>query len=190
MKKWRVFPKKHEKVKILLGHSAYHFLNHKFYLQKFARFKEQIEFYIPLSYGNKTYAAEVEKLAYQIYPKENLKIFKEILKIEDYFKILSEIDLAIFDYKHQSAVGNIMLLLYLQKHVFLNPNGILFKGFKADGLDVFSVGDLDKINFNKILNSSINKYNSEYVERAISYNTFVNNWLKLFNDLGKDFNGG
>ena len=82
-----------------------------------------------------------------------------------------------------------MILLYLQKHVFLNPNGILFRGFRTEGIDVFSTLDLEKIDFSKILNSSIDEHNRQYVEQAISYNAFVKNWSYLFNDLNKYIKG-
>lgn len=185
LKRWCKLPVKHKKLRILLGHSAYHFLQHKYYLSKFVKYKENLEFYIPLSYGNKKYAEEVQQLAEKNYSKENLKIFKDILNFEDYFKMLCDIDIAIFDYKHQAAVGNIMLLLYLQKHVFLNPNGILYRGFKTAGIDVFSTLDLEKADFSKLTNSLIDEHNKQYVERAISYSSFVKNWSLLFNDLIK-----
>lgn len=186
LKQWYIPQDEHKRVRILLGHSAYHFLKHEYYLRKLSKYKNEIELYIPLSYGNKDYAKNVERLAYDIYPKENLKIFKDIMTPKEYFQILCQIDVAIFDFEHQSAVGNILLLLFLRKLIFLSSSGILYYGFKNERLDVFDVNELNTMNIRDVFQHNVRDHNKVFVENILNHENLKHKWVEMFNDIMRE----
>lgn len=80
---------------------------------------EDIKIVLPLSYGDISYAETIETYARTLYGDKVL-ILRENLGFLDYVKLIKTIDIAIFDYKHQSALGNIMLLLlWGKKFIYL-----------------------------------------------------------------------
>lgn len=85
LEKWETECEPHSNLKILLGHSAYPFLNHEFWIEKLTPYKDKIELYLPLAYGNSEYAKEIKEKATDVFGGtksiclRNLQLFKNIL---------------------------------------------------------------------------------------------------------------
>lgn len=136
---------KHSKSKIMIGHSSYSFLKHEEILNKLLKYKgDNISITIPLSYGDKNYGANIEKIAKQLF-EEKVQIVKEYMSLTDYVKYLMSVDIAIFDYEHQSALGNIFLLLYLGKKVYLSNQGIIHWAMRAEGIKIYNAHDIGSV---------------------------------------------
>ena len=48
------------------------------------------------------------------------------MPLEKYIQFLWKMDIAIFDFKQQAALGNIMNLLYMGKKIFLPSDNIMY----------------------------------------------------------------
>lgn len=186
LEKWEEPCKQYDSLRILLGNSAYQFLNHDFWIEKLKPYKDKIELYLPLSYGNDEYAKEIKVKAINVFGGDKVYCLEKFTSSKEYFKYLCNIDIAIFDYKHQSAFGNILLLLYLKKRIYLNPNGIMYKGLKSVGLDVFTTDELIEREFHKKLCCNISDINRKYTKEMLDYSNIKLQWKNLFKQIYTD----
>jgi dTDP-N-acetylfucosamine:lipid II N-acetylfucosaminyltransferase len=139
---------KNRPYKIMIGHSAFPFLNHIDIMNKLKKFKdENIIISLVLSYGDMKYAKKVEEHAITLFGNEKVEVIRELLPNDVYIKYLKSVDTCILDYTHQSALGNFYLLLYLGKKLFLNGKGILRLSTILEGVEAHSVEEIDKMNF-------------------------------------------
>ena len=60
---------------------------------------------------------------------------------------LSTVDTCILDYTHQSALGNINLLLGMNKKLYLNDSGIIKTAMILEGIESSNVNDIEKMSF-------------------------------------------
>ena len=173
-------------INILIGHSAFAFLKHKDYLDRLLAYKdEDIKIVLPLTYGDASYADEIENYAKALYGDKAL-VLREGLDYLDYVKLMKTIDVAIFDYKHQSALGNIMLLLLFGKKVYLSSKGVLFKGFKEDGVNVYDCDEIGKIPLKELSSHPYpNISGKEYAKEAFDEDLLKKNYENIFEYLAK-----
>lgn len=133
--------------RVMIGHSAFEFLRHKVYLDKLSAYKnENMRIILPLSYGDMQYARSIAD-----YAKDKLgdmvTVLSEGMDFISYAKLLKSIDVAIFDYEHQSALGNIYLLFLFGKKVYLSPTGVLYKSFLKEGIAVYDCKEIGEVSF-------------------------------------------
>ena len=146
----------HDGINILLGHSGYPNDNHIYLLRKLERYKnEGIHVFTILSYGDPDYIGEVEA-----YIEDNwagkATIIKKMLPYDEYVKFLSGIDLAIMDGKKSYALGNLFLLINLQKKIILNRDGVLAQAF-------------DEINLPYLLTNKLGEYSPDELFSQVEY---------------------
>lgn len=171
-------------IKIMIGHSAYPFLNHIKIMNELERFKnENIIITIPMNYGDKSYAEKITYHAEKLF-KGKLQLVTEFMDPKAYLGYLSTIDIAIFDFKHQAALGNIYLLLYMGKKLFLNSQGIVYQGLSKEGIKVFEVESLEEINYNELscINFDISR-GVEFGKSMIDPDIIADKWRSLFTRL-------
>lgn len=140
-----------KRVKIMIGHSAYKFLNHKVLLEKLTRFRnEKILISLVLSYGDMNYAKEIAEFAKEQFGNQ-VEIISQSMPYEAYLHYLKTVDICILDYMHQSALGNVFRLLYLEKKLFLNEYGIIKTALTLEGVETYSVDNIDKMGFEEFI---------------------------------------
>lgn len=181
LEKWKVECKPHSSLRVLLGHCAYQFLNHDFWIEKLKLYKDKIELYLPLSYGNDEYAKKIKAKAINIFGGYKVCCLEKFTSSKEYFQYLCNIDVAIFDYKHQSAFGNILLLLYLKKRIYLNPNGIMYKGLKSVGANIFTTDEVVNNEFKLITNKELLN-NHKLATKILDFNNIKKQWIDLLNN--------
>ena len=183
LEKWREAPKQHDYLNVLIGHSAYRFLHHKKYLKKLRKYGKRVKIYLPLSYGNMSYVTEVKTLATKLYDRNQLVIIEDMRSAETYFKLLCQIDVAIFDFEHQAAYGNMLLLMYLNKKIYLSTSGVMYRGFQQMGLEVDDAKKIGHVDLFKLKDPPISKNNVVYATRQLDLANIENDWKKMFNEL-------
>lgn len=142
--------KPHQYTRIMIGHSAYPFLNHEAILKKLSKYKdENIKISLVLSYGDPAYATRVQNYAYQLFDKDKVEVINKMMQHQEYLEYLQSIDICILDFPHQAALGNFYILCYMNKKLFLNDNGILKHASDAEKMETYSVGDIDKMDFSQ-----------------------------------------
>lgn len=165
-------------INILLGHSGYDFLQHEKWIEKLIDKKLKINIFLPLNYGDQKYINKIKKRCNEV---PNIFPLTEFMDYGRYICYLRNMDWAIFDFKHQAAFGNMILLFYLGKRVYLDPQGIMYKTFSNLGLKVFSVNDLIKdILKPKIYDDVVIEKNKLYAEKMLSEDLLASNWIEAF----------
>lgn len=171
------------RVKILLGHSAFEFLQHKKWLNRLYKIRDKVELFIPLNYGSEKYADKIEQLAKKKFG-ENAIVFRERMNPEEYFcKILSQVDIAIFDFNIQSAYGNAILLLFLGKKIYYPENSVMYKGLKKNGVNVFKIEDINVKNINSLKENKLNLNDVRFAEKRLKRELFVEQWKMVFDSI-------
>lgn len=142
-KKYDIKPKKHTTINIQLGNSADPSNNHIDILKQLVKYKdENIQLFIPLSYGNEEYAKEVIAYGKEFFGSKFIPL-TDFIPFEKYLQFLGEIDIAIFAHKRQQAMGNIITLLGLGKKVYMRNDITPWQLFKDIGVKVFDVENIE-----------------------------------------------
>lgn len=101
---------KHRSVHILLGHSAFEYVNHMKgfdILQKYI--KEDIKIFCPLSYGSDSYSRKVVQKGMELYQEKFIPLL-HYMKQEEWFQFLRSIDVAVFPSTRLSGESTLLLL--------------------------------------------------------------------------------
>jgi len=128
--------------KVLIGNAASPTLNHLDVIQALsnAQLPPNVEFVLPLSYGDAAYGNYVAAKA-----KESLKgtvnVLTEYMPREQYFGILDTLTSAVFDIKRSQGLGNVNALLWLGKRVFMHPDCPAYKFYKHEGYAIHAIDE-------------------------------------------------
>lgn len=177
-------PDKKGAIWILIGHSGYPFLKHKKYLDVLSRYKdENIKLILPLSYGNNSYIEEISGYANRLY-KDKAVILKDYMSWLAYAQYLKAIDVAILDYEHQSALGNISLLLWGNSKLYLSRSGVIYKGLEKLGIKTYDCNRIKEEKFDEFCfkGDSSNK-GFLYAKNTFDKNVIKEKWKDLFYSL-------
>lgn len=96
--------------------------------------------YIPLAYGDKSYIEDIKARA-KLKFGDSALVQTEMLAIEEYKRIQSDIDIAIFAHRRQQAFGNIVNLLGMGKTVYIDNKSTLNQVLKDREIKVYSFTD-------------------------------------------------
>lgn len=142
-------------VKILVGNSATETNAHIEVFKMLKNFpRDRIKVFVPLSYGDKgTYLNFVitkgkELLGSAFYP------ILDYMEKEEYIKLLSTMDIAVFNNNRQQAMGNISLLLGLGAKVFLRDDTTMWKRFSDEGYTIYPITMIMDTSFNELVQFS------------------------------------
>lgn len=139
-------------VVIQIGNSADPANQHIEVLRQLARFKqENLQIIVPLSYGDLSYAKTVIEAGVELFG-DKFRAITDYLSPEAYSQMLNEVDIAIFNNDRQQALGNISILLYLNKTVYIRSDTTMWAEFQKDDFhlhDYLLVNEYDFGNFCK-----------------------------------------
>lgn len=155
-------------INILVGNSATKTNNHYEIFDKLLPFKNKnLKIYIPLSYGDKDYAKEVEKIGYKYFGEKSIPLF-DFMSNTEYIDFLSNIHIAIFNHNRQQGIGNIITLLGLGKKVFIRNDITSWEYFEKLGIKVFDnrIIDLSMLD-NDTKNNNEKKVKELYSEEKL-----------------------
>ena len=177
--------------KIMVGHSAYDFLNHKKLFSQLAKYKdENIKISLVLAYGCDDYAEEVKKEAIKLFGNDKVEIIDKMMSQEEYLKYLSTVDICLLDYKHQAALGNIYFLLYMGKKLFLNKDGIIKLFANLENIETYNIEDIDKMDYAEFSRKIENPlYGKQFAEFHINDENYIKIWENTLEELNNNLNG-
>lgn len=172
-------------VKILLGHSAVKTLNHCEVLNKLKEYKDKnIEIIIPLNYGNMRYAKKVSMYAFSLFPKEKIYILNKKLCIEEYMSLLWNCDIGIFHTDRQIAMGNITMMMYMGKKIYLKSDSIMDNYYrKKENLNIFDSDKIGNMSFESFIHNNNSDINRAFAIREIDISVIAKVWQKTFTRL-------
>lgn len=167
---------------ILLGHRGNDEDNHIQLLETLHRFVgEKVRIYVPLSYGNEAYIAQVKAYIAQLGWDAVIPIYS-FMEYTKYIEFLHDVDVGIFDGTTSYALGNIAILLTLGKTIYINRSGIIKQAFDQIGLPCKCIDALESESFAQL--STLIDY-SPYRGNELELrdlNTQLNDWRKILSD--------
>lgn len=174
--------KKKFKYLILLGNSANPSNNHVEILYELKKLNSKdFAVIVPLSYGGyDSYVNYVIKLGKKLLGKQFIPI-TEYIESEEYFEILKQVDVAIFNHNRQQARGNIRILLYLGKKVYIKNTITTFSYFKSIGLRLYDISEINKKKIDEI--ASVSYEDKENNRDKIYMNFSTNKCLQYINEI-------
>lgn len=136
-----------EVTRVLVGHSGWDSDKHFEIFEKLKEYaNENILVTMVLSYGDKDYIKLVKEKAIE-YFGDKVEFIEEFMPNSEYAKFLSGIDIAILASVNSSALGNLALLTFFEKKVYVNPNGDLAVAIENDGCKYYDYNDIGNISF-------------------------------------------
>lgn len=178
-------------ISVLVGNSADPSNNHLEVFEALQRLPEEekmkLRIICPLAYGNFRYAAEVKNYGERSFGNRFVGIY-ELQEPEEYAKLLSTVNVAIFNHRRQQALGNILALLAAGKTVFIRSDTTTWKFLKSNNLKVFDTIELlakPELIF-KYLDKEFVKQNSEIVVNKFGYERCLHLWEQAFCDYETD----
>ena len=176
-----------ESINVLIGHCGFSFVDHiKMMKQLKQIYSKNMTINLILSYGGSAkYINKVKKFAYDNFDRESINIIENKMSEKEYTRFLSTIDIAIFDYRHSSGLGNIYKLLYLGKKIYLNKKGILYKGMETYGkIPLFKTEDISKSydEFSKMLTKKEKLECRKFASSYSSNKASIGLWKMFFDE--------
>lgn len=171
-----------DKINILVGNSATVTNNHLKVMDLLSRFKDNdINIYVPLSYGDKDYAEEVIEYGKRIFGNKLIPI-RDFMPLEEYSEFLNTMDIAIFNMVRQQALGNIFLLLYMGCKVYLHPEGKLLDYFRKMDFFVIDTKSISDMSISELREFSSDKkqHNKLLVHRMLDREKSIKTWENIF----------
>ncbi|WLR55469.1 TDP-N-acetylfucosamine:lipid II N-acetylfucosaminyltransferase [Mesobacillus subterraneus] len=165
---------------IQIGNSADIANKHIEALRKIVKFRdENIQIFVPLSYGDKTYQEQVIREGKKLFGHK-FKALTEFLPPEEYSAYLNEIDIAIFNNDRQQALGNIYALLYLNKKVYIRSDTAMWEHFKEKfDIDMNDFLSVDNINFDDFTKRANNDLKIK-ISKVFDKDYLVDIWKVIF----------
>ena len=175
-------------LRILVGHSCVPNLRHREVLQQLKKLDlpHGTRILLPMSYGKTGYGDEVEREAKKLFG-ENAEVLREHLQFPDYVKLLWTVDCAVFHTERQIALGNLLMLFYMKKKVFLPRDSVMSKFFRARGVPVF---DSDNLTAEQLLDGSTDlEPEKTYALRVNDKEAWEKEQDKMFEEMEKRLEG-
>ena len=144
--------------------------------------KEDFKLYVPLSYGgDMEYRQKVITYGFKTLGDKFIPITKFMNK-EEYIEFLSKINVGLFAFKRQQALGNIRLLFKFQSKIYLNEEGVLFRDFKSKGYTVHSLSEIEYLEFEDLIFEDSKSINANKVRVSEYFETeaAMREWNLLF----------
>lgn len=115
-------PKIKDEIYIQIGNSADPSNNHFEIIDLLSKFKdEKIKIYAVLSYGDKIYGQEVNEYGRKVFGNKFIGIFN-FMSRDKYWEYLKDIDILVFNHQRQQGLGNIMMLSFFEKKIYIRDD--------------------------------------------------------------------
>ena len=134
---------------IIVGNSGTPTNNHIEAVRKIWESRIQADLYLPLSYGDHAYVARLKR-SLDFYDSGKIHFMENFMPFGEYLKFLSTADALVMNHLRPQGYGNIFMMMYLGKPVFLNPGNLSLPdltraGFRWRALEeITRLGDIQR----------------------------------------------
>lgn len=173
----------HDYCHVMIGHSGFagdHHCELADLLKKYENEKIVLHFMLP--YGDAQYVQQVKQYVTTVW-KGKMEFFEATVSFEEYAEYINEMDIVILDSINSCALGNLGMVLYLRKKLFVNRCGILQKGLLAGDIPFHYTDEIADMSFEDFCAKEIYSVPKESTLVVQPYETYVAQWKRLFNDL-------
>lgn len=157
----------------VLGNSATPELNHLDVVDWMEREKVKADLWVPVSYGNKAYARFL-KANLSFYTGGEIRFLEKYMPFDDYLQVLNQSDGLIMNNIRPQGYGNVLMMMYLGKKVFLNSSNLSIADLDARGLQWHPIQDLKTSGYVR------EKNNRLLVSQQLSHELLLEAYRELF----------
>lgn len=176
---------KHQGFTIMVGNSADDENRHLDILEKLKTIDlRNARIVLPLSYGRQDYADEVEKQYKEQFGDQVLSL-RQFMPRQDYYRLLSEVDAAVYAHRRQQAVGNITQLVAVGAKVYIEPFVTTYSWLTDMGIKVFNYEEMDQTIFEP-LSMEEKQENNRIICSVANWDTLMKQLNDLFAQCAKN----
>lgn len=170
-------------LRVMVGHSANRRENHINTLKRLTKLKnDNIEIVLVVAYGNPEYRSEIIKFATQNFANK-VVVQDKMMPYLEYVRFLNSIDIFAIESEGSNALGNLTLLMYLGKKIYVKKNSFLDRYLHDINADYFYVDNLEKESFTEMKSKNFNSaYNHSLFLCLEDDYAVVNDHKQLYND--------
>lgn len=159
---------------IIVGNSGYPANNHLDVVEYIRKHGIHANLRIPVSYGDPHYIAFL-KNKLSVYEHGNIEFIDKYMAFEEYLTFLNSNDALVMNTRRPQGYGNVLMMLYLGKAVFMNRNNISLPDLHTNGIKTDDWNDMASI-----LNLNTHTGNKEAVASLFSHNKLLDIYRELF----------
>lgn len=173
--------------KILVGNSADPTNEGIEILEKLRSIKDfDIKIFCPLSYGGDgKYEQIVINKGKSIFGDKFIPL-TDYMDIQEYYMLLAQCDIAIFNHKRQQALGNIYALLKLGKKVYIRDDISTWKYLNRLGAVIYDTKIIDKLSFHQLFDYTKTEMENNYRIDVYLRNNEKKLWELFLEEIYKD----
>jgi hypothetical protein len=161
--------------KILVGNSATYTNQHIETFDVISPFiVGDVKVYVPLSYGDETYAQNVIKKGKKVFGDKFYPLLDFIPRSE-YQSFLDDIDIVVFNHNRHQAMGTIINILGLGKTLYMNSRVASWPFLKRLGLDIYCIDGFEDLE----VKADAEK-NREIIKNYFSIDNLKRQWGDIF----------
>lgn len=164
----------HEVLKIIVGNSGTPTNNHLDVIRSISESGIRADLYIPLTYGDKVYI-EFLKKNITFYNNGKIEFIEGFMEFNAYVRFLMSADALVMNHIRPQGYGNILMMMYLGKPVFLNDKNLSLPDLIKAGLAFESISQLKTQDI-----QTLKTNNKANVTRLLSHENLLNTYKKLF----------
>jgi dTDP-N-acetylfucosamine:lipid II N-acetylfucosaminyltransferase len=164
---------KNDRLRIVVGNSATPTNNHIDAIERISASGLQADLIIPVGYGEPNYVEFLKKNT-DFYTNGSIEFVERFMDFNDYVQLLSNADALVMNHIRPQGYGNIFMMMYLGKPVFLNAKNLSLSDLNSAGLQWFPLTDLAKLVQLRI------EDNRDKILKLFSHERLVSVYKKLF----------
>lgn len=164
---------------VLLGNSGSESNNHINALKLLYNNKSEIKkLYCPLSYGgSKKYQQAVINCGKKLFGDKFIPLI-DFIPLSEYQKILTQIDIGIFNHNRQEGLANIWSLMFLGKTIYLKESNASAKHFQRADIRIKYIEEISQAGL-ECFEVEILKKNQNLLKKMMSAENSVYAWRKI-----------
>lgn len=159
---------------IIVGNSGYPTNNHLDVVEYMILHNVKANLYIPVSYGDRHYINFLKQNLAD-YTNGTIEFIDKYMSFDEYLNFLRDSDALVMNNIRPQGYGNVLMMLYLEKPVFLNERNISFPDLKVNGIVTCDWKEMNSILYRKKTNE-----NKEAILTLLSHNRLLRVYQELF----------
>jgi hypothetical protein len=130
---------------LMIGNSATATNQHEQVFEALApHWQAGMRIYCPLSYGDAAYAERIARLGQERFGPDFIAL-RTFLSLDEYTRILNEVDVVLFGHNRAQAMGNLISLVSMAKKIYLTPGTSQWELFEHLGIQVYDIAHLQDL---------------------------------------------
>jgi len=155
-------------INLWIANSASASSNHKDAVMKIKALQNpNIHIWMPANYGNADYLAFLEQEVAPIMPGQ-VTLITDYMSFGMFAATIAAMDVSVLWHIRSQAFGNVQMLLYLGKKVFMHPQSTLYQMLIAQGYKIWSIDDIDNDTLASKLSEEDNAINRQKIALEFS----------------------